>query len=61
VCEEVPEVLAASVQLVSQIGRPIAEPWAVSVEVLPRARLTSALREAVRGVVARNLEGLRAS
>jgi S-adenosylmethionine synthetase len=61
VCEEAPEVLEASVQLVSQIGRPIAEPWAASVEVLPRARLTSELRETVQRVVARHLEGLRAS
>jgi S-adenosylmethionine synthetase len=61
VCEEVPEVLEASVQLVSQIGHPIAEPWAASVQVLPRARVTTALREAVQAVVARHLQGLRTS
>lgn len=61
VCKELPEVLGASVQLVSQIGRPIAEPWAASVQVHCRSGLTGALRVSVEKVVAQQLEGLRAS
>lgn len=59
VCEEAPAVLEASVQLVSQIGRPVADPWAASVQVHCREGLTGALREIVQKVVAQRLEGLR--
>ncbi len=55
VCEEVPGVLEASVQLVSQIGRPIAAPWAASVQVDSRAPLTSALCAHIEDVAAAHL------
>lgn len=61
VCEELPEVLGTSVELVSQIGRPIAEPWAASVQVHCRSGLTGALRESVQKAVAQHLWGLCAS
>jgi S-adenosylmethionine synthetase len=56
VCEEVPEVLEASVQLVSQIGRPIAEPWAASVQVSTSSTLTNPVRRHVHGVIAQLLQ-----
>lgn len=55
VCEEVPGVLEASVQLVSQIGRPIAEPWAASVQVVSQASLTGALCAQIQEVAAARL------
>ena len=39
-----PMSLEASVQLVSQIGRPVALPWAASVQVVSRTPLSGALR-----------------
>ena len=56
VCDEVEGVLEAAVQLVSQIGRPIAEPWAASVEVRASGELTPAVREGVRRTVVQHLE-----
>ena len=56
VCEEVPEVLEASVQLVSQIGRPIAEPWAASVQVSTHGPLTEPMRQGVQEVFAQQLQ-----
>jgi S-adenosylmethionine synthetase len=38
VCEEVPGVIEASVQLLSRIGQPLTEPWVASVDVAPSAR-----------------------
>lgn len=55
VFEEVQGILEASVQLVSQIGRPIAEPWAASVQVVSRAPLTVALCAVVEEVAAAHL------
>lgn len=56
VCEEVDGVLEASVQLVSQIGRPVDAPWAASVQVAASTPVTATLSTAVRAVVARCLE-----
>ena len=56
VCEEVPEVLEASVQLVSQIGRPIAEPWAASVQVSTHGPLTEPMHQGIREVLAQQLQ-----
>lgn len=56
VCEEVEGVLEAAVQLVSQIGRPIAEPWAASVEVRASGELAPVVRERVRRTVVQHLE-----
>jgi S-adenosylmethionine synthetase len=55
VCEEMPGILEASVQLVSQIGRPIAAPWAASVQVVSKAPLTVALCAGVEKVAAAHL------
>ncbi|HEU4442750.1 MAG TPA: methionine adenosyltransferase [Burkholderiales bacterium] len=57
-CEELPELREASVQLVSQIGRPVAEPWAAAVEVRAARALDEVLRAQVRRVLARHLAGL---
>lgn len=56
VCEQVKGVLEASVQLVSQIGRPIDAPWAASVQVVSGALLDDALCAAVEEVAAACLE-----
>lgn len=53
--EQVEGVLEASVQLVSQIGRPIAEPWAASVQVVSRASLTGVLCAEIQAVAAAHL------
>ena len=58
VCEELPTVREAAVKLLSRIGRPIEQPWAVSVEVLAREPLTGTLQAEVRRVVARHLGNL---
>lgn len=56
VCEQVDGVLEASVQLVSQIGRPVDAPWAASVEVLTRQPLDRAVRTRIESVAAGCLE-----
>ncbi len=55
VCEQIENVLEASVQLVSQIGRPVALPWAASVQVVSRARLTGALSAGIAELTAAHL------
>lgn len=55
VCEEVPDIAEASVQLVSQIGRPLSEPWAAYVQVVTSAPLSLVRREEVRAVTASRL------
>ena len=56
ICEQLPLVCDASVQLVSRIGQPIAEPWAASIEVSTTQPLDEGLRAAVRGVALADLE-----
>jgi S-adenosylmethionine synthetase len=56
VCEGVPDISEASVQLVSQIGRPLTEPWAAYVQVVASAPLSAARSEEVRAVTASHLD-----
>lgn len=56
VCEQADAVQEASVQLVSQIGRSIADPWAASIQIVSSAPLTPALRAAVEEVTADRLQ-----
>lgn len=60
VCEQADGVLEASVQLVSQIGRPIDSPWAASVQVLSSRPLDDRLGAAVEEVAATCLEDMEA-
>ena len=55
VCEETQGISEASVQLVSQIGRPIAAPWAASVQVVSQAPLTDALCAEIAEIAAAHL------
>ena len=56
VCEQAEGVLEASVQLVSQIGRPIDAPWAASVQIAASIPLTDGLCTRVEAVTAACLE-----
>jgi len=56
ICEQLPLVSEASVQLVSRIGHPIGEPWGASIEVSTTQPLGDGLRAAVRGVALDHLE-----
>lgn len=61
VCEVVPGVEEATVWLCSQIGRPIADPWSVAVEIIPKQDATAADVEAgVQEVIAYELRNLPA-
>jgi S-adenosylmethionine synthetase len=50
ICEALPEVSEASVQLVSQIGRPICEPSACFIEIFAKDGITESLREHIRDI-----------
>jgi S-adenosylmethionine synthetase len=56
ICEALPEVCEASVQLVSQIGRPICEPSACFIEIIAKDGITESLRERIRGIARSMLE-----
>lgn len=59
ICEVVPGVEEATVWLCSQIGRPIADPWSVAVEILPKPDATSAdVETGVQEVIASELRNL---
>jgi len=60
VCAQIPEVVEASVQLVSRIGRAIGSPWATVVEIAPADRLANGLKARVESVVAERLKPLDA-
>jgi S-adenosylmethionine synthetase len=54
ICESVTDVAEASVWLCSQIGRPLADPWSVAVEFIPRAgasiqQLAGAIEDIISG------------
>lgn len=55
VCEQVDGIEAASVQLVSQIGRPIDAPWAAAVQVCSNGALDATLESGVKAVIASRL------
>ena len=60
-CESIAGIEEASVWLCSQIGQPLAEPWSVAVELVPKADADAAdLDSAVRSVIQAELRGLRA-
>ena len=56
ICEALPEVDQASVQLVSQIGRPVSEPSACFIEIIAKDGITESLRERIRGIARSMLE-----
>ena len=55
ICERMPDVQEANVQLVSRIGQPIDEPWAVNVELFPTRPLDDKLRTQARCIAAEEL------
>ena len=61
ICSSVAGIEEATVWLCSQIGRPLADPWSVAVEIIPAGGVDSAdLDAAIRRVIAEELEGLPA-
>jgi len=56
ICEALPEVDQASVQLVSQIGRPVSEPSACFIEIIAKDGITESLREHIRDIARSMLE-----
>jgi len=56
ICEALPEVEQASVQLVSQIGRPVSEPSACFIEIIAKDGITESLRERIRDIARSMLE-----
>ena len=60
ICERMPDVREANVQLVSRIGQPIDEPWAVSVELCPARPLDDELRAQARRIAAEELSRVSA-
>jgi S-adenosylmethionine synthetase len=59
ICETVPGVDEAAVWLCSQIGRPLADPWSIAVELLPQPGLHVAdLNSAVEQVITSQLLNL---
>ena len=56
ICDRIPEVKAASVRLLSAIGRPLDEPQVAAVELAGEA--TPAVRARVRGLVDEQLDSL---
>jgi S-adenosylmethionine synthetase len=60
ICEELPLVSEANIQLVSRIGQPIAEPWAASVEVITTVPLGEGMRAAVRGIALDHMKHIEA-
>ena len=59
ICEALPEVREASVQLVAQIGRPVSAPLACFVEIIAWDAITDSLRGRVRDIARAVLEGSR--
>ena len=57
ICEALPEVREASVQLVAQIGRPVSAPLACFVEIIAPDAITESLRGRVRDIARAVLEG----
>ena len=61
ICETVPGVEEATVWLCSQIGRPIADPWSVAVEILPKPDACAAdVETGVQQVITTELSNLPA-
>jgi S-adenosylmethionine synthetase len=61
ICSSVAGIEEATVWLCSQIGRPLADPWSVAVEVIPASGAKAAdLDVAIRTVIADELQGLPA-
>ena len=56
ICDRIPEVKAASVRLLSAIGRPVDEPQVAAVEIA--GEVTPAVRERVRRLVDEQLDSL---
>ncbi len=56
ICEKVPEAAEASVQLVSQIGRPVTQPWTVFIEIVPAKEMTKGVSEHIAGLARSALE-----
>lgn len=55
VCDDIAEVVEASVQLVSRIGQPLGQPWMAVVEVTPVYRLTKSIRARIEAIVTARL------
>lgn len=56
ICAEIEEVREATVQLVSRIGLPVGQPWAVSAEIRVPDGMTAAICLSVQQVVEREME-----
>ena len=58
-CSSVPGIEEATVWLCSQIGRPLADPWSIAVELLPQSEIGPAdLEPAIQEVIAADLRDL---
>lgn len=60
VCAQLPEVEEASVQLLSTIGQPLAQPRIAVVEVAVRGRLTPALKDRAAAIAREHLDAVEA-
>lgn len=60
ICDRLPEVEEASVQLLSTIGRPLAQPRIAVVEVAARGRLTAALKGRAAALAREQLDAVDA-